>query len=757
MLAVACGDDGLGSTGGGGAGGGEGAGDASSSTTGGGGPGSGASGGSGGGVGGTEIPAVEDPFEPPPAERLWSDAEVADLRAGVDAALNGIPGASHTAMIASLDSGQVLYEKSADTTRKPASNTKLFTTAASFMSLGASHRPSVRLYREGGSGDTIQGDAVLVVEHDPSTSTWFGASARQSLDAAAEALRASGVDHVTGNAVVLGEAVYGGDSLGTISFTGERGEYAAAFLQALEAAGIAVDGTSSHASGFSPPAGHTLVATFQSADAASIAHAINVPSHNEFADLWLHHLGGTSGGASTFADGFSAIEDVLDDRGVAHAGLLLNDGSGLSHDNRVSARHIVDLFRAMSLEPSWERFVESMAVSGLRGTIASRMTGPDTNARFWGKTGTLTGVVALSGVLFHRYDGEAYVASFLVNNVGDAAQARARLDQAVTVLAEDRRGEGPLPGRPALTRVADDANGSTALVTFEPVDGATEYLVWRSPDGRTWSRDDARLVTSTTFRTTSFDGSLYVKVSALNAAGEGRASSVLGARVSDDGARVLVVDGNQRHAAGPVPENPLGWGHTFAVAHGNASPLPFDSATSALVGSGEVDLANYDTVLWMLGRESTEHETFSAAEQTRVAAFVEGGGSLFVSGAELGYDLVDQGSAQDQAFATSVLGIAYEADDAGTTFVRAGDLDLDVFTARFSQLGHSEVAFADVLSPSTDGVSCLDYAAGVAGSACIVADHPTGGRVVSLGVPLESLDDPELAAKLVDLALPDAP
>lgn len=750
-LLTACGDSGVGS----GGGGSDGEAGASSSTgganSGGANSGGGGASGGSGGEGGSRIPAVEDPYQPAPAPSEWSSAELADLQAGVDSALNGISGATHSALIVGLDSGQVLYQRSPDSLRKPASNTKLFTTAVGLVEHGASHRPLARLYRANASGATISGDITLVLEHDPSASTWFADSATQPLEAAAEALAASGVTQVTGNAVVKGEGVFVGSSLGTISFSGERAEIATAFLNALEGAGIAVAGNASNAAGFDPPAGATLIAELPAASNDVIAHAINVPSHNEFADLWSHHLGQLASGTNTFAGGFAAMEASLDGLGVAHPGLLLNDGSGLSHDNRVSARHIVDLFVAMAEQPSWDAYVKSMAVSGLRGTIASRMTGPDTNARFWGKTGTLTGVVALSGVLFHKHDGQRYVASFLVNSVSDSPQARARLDQAVASLGEDRRNLADLPAAPRLLALDDDDNGASAVARFTPVDGASGYLLWRSADGLTWKREDARLIDGTTHRTLSFDGALFVRVTALNEAGEGPPSSVLAVRCSQDGPKILVVDGNERHSSQPVPENPLRWGHSSLSAYAAALDAPFESASHAQIDSGEVDLSGYDSVIWLLGRESVADETFSVAEQERVRQFVESGGALVVSGAELGYDLIDQGSPEDAAFAREVLGLEYVADDAGTTLLRAGELDLGVFVARFSKLGTSEVAFPDVLAPAGEGVSCLTYASG--GDACVVTDFPAGGRAVSLGLPLESLDDPALLQKIVALGL----
>ena len=132
-------------------------------------------------------------------------------------------------------------------------------------------------------------------------------------------------------------------------------------------------------------------------------------------------------------------------------------------------------------------------------------------------------------------------------------------------------------------------------------------------------------------------------------------------------------------------------------------------------------------------------------------AFVKGAGRLVVSGAEIGWDLVAKGSPEDAAFAREVLGIDYVADDAKTTWLEAGDVAIDLSLARFSKLGRHEVAYPDVIAPAAGGAGCLRYAAGVAGAACVRTATPGGGRVVALGFPLESLDDPKVGAKLAKL------
>lgn len=698
----------------------------------------------------TSIP-TEDPFDPPPTPAALPPAAVTALQADVDAALAGASGAV-SALVVGLDSGQILYEKAPDTLRTPASNTKLFTTAAALLLEGEGARPVVGLYGPKPQGGVVAGDVTLVLEEDPSNDPWFAETAHQPLDAIARALAASGVKSISGDVVVKGEALYDGDPLGTIDFALERTELSGALKTALVGAGLAIGGAPKTATGFTPPAGAELLVDAASASMDVWAHATNVPSHNELADLLMHRLGRLGGGQPTYADGFVTVQSMLDGAGVAHAGMVLLDGSGLSHGNLVSTRQIVDLFGAMAARPEWPAYVHSLAIAGVRGTISSRMTGADTKGRFWGKTGTLSDVVALSGVLFHAHDGQRYVASFIVNGVADTAAARAAVDGAVAAIAKDRRGSSGLLPAPRLRRVGDDANGETVGVVFDEVAGATGYLVWRSADGRVWRREDARLVTKGAHRTLAMNGALFVRVTAVNDAGEGPPSSVLATRLAEGGATpVLFVDGDDRYAADPIAEDPLAWGDHAVVAHAAAIDGPFEGAWHGDVEAGAIDLAGRPLVVWALGRESTAGETFSVAEQEVVRAFVDGGGRLFVSGSEIGWDLVAKGTADDAAFAHEVLGVDYVADEAKTTLLAPGDVDLGFTLARFSKLGQFSTPSPDALSPAAGGLVCLRYAAGVDAAACVRTDTKAGGRVTAMGVPLEALDDAALGAKLVQM------
>ena len=81
-------------------------------------------------------------------------------------------------------------------------------------------------------------------------------------------------------------------------------------------------------------------------------------------------------------------------------GLRVRDGSGLSRGNRLTSRSLVRVCSgAWRNIPLAAYYQASMAIAGQRGTLRNYFRGTSLQGRFWGKTGTLTGVRSISGIL----------------------------------------------------------------------------------------------------------------------------------------------------------------------------------------------------------------------------------------------------------------------------------------------------------------------------------------------------------------------
>jgi len=185
-----------------------------------------------------------------------------------------------------------------------------------------------------------------------------------------------------------------------------------------------------------------------------------------------------------------------------------------------------------------------------------------------------------------------------------------------------------------------------------------------------------------------------------------------------------------------------------AVAHGQAISgigWYFDTVSDEVFDG--LDLAPYELIVWVAGEESTADETFSDAQQAKVRAFVEGGGKLFASGAEILWDLDWRGDASDKAFAAEVLEATYDTDDAGTTMATAEGILEGVGSLDFGEEVGAPypVEYPDTLTSSNPVIA--RYATG--GVAAVL-----GEQVALFGYPFETIADPVVRTAVMERVLP---
>ncbi len=148
------------------------------------------------------------------------------------------------------------------------------------------------------------------------------------------------------------------------------------------------------------PAGLETLAVLRT-PVISLLGPINTDSNNAVADQLFLALGGAVVGEPTRAGGARATGKALERLGVSAAGLVQVDGSGLSREDRISARQLAALLDAVLSEPGEraEAFRASLAVGGETGTLSDRFRQADARGRVWAKTGFIGGTSSLSGLL----------------------------------------------------------------------------------------------------------------------------------------------------------------------------------------------------------------------------------------------------------------------------------------------------------------------------------------------------------------------
>jgi D-alanyl-D-alanine carboxypeptidase/D-alanyl-D-alanine-endopeptidase (penicillin-binding protein 4) len=112
--------------------------------------------------------------------------------------------------------------------------------------------------------------------------------------------------------------------------------------------------------------------------------------------------------------GRKVISQYLLDLGVEGTEFYIDDGSGLSRKNKLSANVITRVLMDVYKSRNWRFFKDSLAVGGVDGTTGKYFKEEKYNGKIFGKTGYISGVRSFSGVC-STTEGD-YIFSILTNN-----------------------------------------------------------------------------------------------------------------------------------------------------------------------------------------------------------------------------------------------------------------------------------------------------------------------------------------------------
>ena len=100
--------------------------------------------------------------------------------------------------------------------------------------------------------------------------------------------------------------------------------------------------------------------------------------------------------------GIRVVRDWLQQSSLDFPELVLENGAGLSRDERISARHLGELLLAAYYSPYMPEFMSSLPVLAMDGTLKRRMGGSDLAGRAHLKTGSLDDVRAQAGIMLDQ-------------------------------------------------------------------------------------------------------------------------------------------------------------------------------------------------------------------------------------------------------------------------------------------------------------------------------------------------------------------
>jgi serine-type D-Ala-D-Ala carboxypeptidase/endopeptidase (penicillin-binding protein 4) len=348
----------------------------------------------------------------------------------------------------------------------PASNTKLFTTAAALSVMGGGFELATRIMTDDSNlyDGVINGNIYI---------KGFGNSLFTEADLAdmVSELRDRGIRSVTGNiigddsyfdevysrddwiheeaanvklppvsAMVINRnrnVVYRKQGKRTRSFTTNVNNpplHAAQLLkEKLNNAGIAAAGQA--LKGITPPEAKSIAES--KVLLRDLIKLINKNSDNFLAECLFKTIGAESSkiqGNSFYST--QAVLNYIEDHGIYNTGTAVVDGSGISRFDQVTTGALTGLLEQVFFDLAiFDDFYNSLSIGGVDGTLRNRFHGTPAANNFRGKTGTLNGVSSLSGYLQTATGDDLIVCIFFEFSRGGANLHRSVQDDIIEYLS----------------------------------------------------------------------------------------------------------------------------------------------------------------------------------------------------------------------------------------------------------------------------------------------------------------------------------
>lgn len=362
------------------------------------------------------------------ATELWRDGEDLIIRGGGDPSLGGRWAFDRDAVFAPFVAA--LRERGIADVRDVIADVSLFdrvTIPGSWKvgNLGSDYAvPTDALaYNENVVGIVADHCATPVVVTDPS---FIMTTANVACGRGEPSVRLDGANSIT----MIGSMPEHFQTLAGIS---DPALYAAQALRdALQHAGVRVTGRT--AVNVSPRSWQERLAVIESPPLWQLLSVVLKPSQNLYAEMLFK---GLSAGAQPAS--YEASEDIerrflTSEAGIPNGDFRFVDGCGLSPDDLVTPRAIVTLLRWMDHPSRRAVWWMMLARPGEEGTLRRRLV-PFAD-RMRGKTGSISGVNALSGIINMPNGTRRYFSIIVNHNAGESSDALKAIDAIVAEIAK---------------------------------------------------------------------------------------------------------------------------------------------------------------------------------------------------------------------------------------------------------------------------------------------------------------------------------
>jgi D-alanyl-D-alanine carboxypeptidase/D-alanyl-D-alanine-endopeptidase (penicillin-binding protein 4) len=178
----------------------------------------------------------------------------------------------------------------------------------------------------------------------------------------------------------------------------------------------------------------TVLYVYRSNTLAEIARPLSKDSINVYAEAVLRLATGRDGVRTTDA-ALDAARARLKEWNIPEDGIQIVDGSGLSRRDVVAPETLVAILRRFYDASRASPWMQTLAVAGRDGTLASRMKGTPAEGNAIAKTGSMSNVRTIAGYVWTA-DDEPLAFAIMANNFeGSAAGVTATIDKLIVTMA----------------------------------------------------------------------------------------------------------------------------------------------------------------------------------------------------------------------------------------------------------------------------------------------------------------------------------
>lgn len=339
-------------------------------------------------------------------------------------------------LITDLGTGKIVDSHNADTPLIPASVTKTVTIASTLGKTGINHRYKTDVYLTGPIKDgTVEGNIYIMGSGDPTLGADVEPYPADFIGEITKALQKKGVREVAGTVRIdataidapavppswgsgdrakdYGAPVYGfnwhRNASGSRSVQDPQAAFARDLTSRLARAGITVRRALMYPD---EKLGKPLV-THVSPAIDDIMRSCMRRSDNMYAETLLRTFAFLNGKPSTPEAGGKEEMALWKKRGAHMEGVNIVDGSGLSRQNRLTARFLSDVLTQMASNVDYASF---FPLAGQEGTLAKFLKDTPLDGYIAMKTGSMSGVQCYAGYMLDEAYAPTHVVVILIND-----------------------------------------------------------------------------------------------------------------------------------------------------------------------------------------------------------------------------------------------------------------------------------------------------------------------------------------------------